>query len=539
MLRERLEALPETLYGTYDRILMNIPRPAQKEVKATLTWLIFMKRPMTLEEISEAIVIDQQDSSFNTENRLLDIHDILDMCSSLVKFSEEGFKNMSSNNTPISPHVELSQSQKRLQLAHRTVAEYLLSEQAQQGPAAGFAISKDDAQIFLVESCLVYLLSFGDPDSIYDGIDRKFPFINYAARYWYHHYHSIPPNSSAHSPRCEALMLNLFDDRRHFHTNWLKTVSDNSSTEVRNLMQVQQPLYSACYYELANVFKSLIDKNAVLNACGGRAGTALHLAAELGYVSYMQLLIDKGAEVNVVCGEMGHALQAAASAGKMDSVQLLLQNGAEVNMQGGLYGTAIRGAVLKGSIEIVQELICRGANVNCQAGPNISLFEAIIDRNTTRIATLISHKLIEAIRKYQLQDVSSSFSQGIQSVFQQGRSDINTLKDSCEKSWYTTYHNSLSIIELLQKGGAIINPRGAGGLRDNLDLNMAKILQVLFRPDDYVDILWDYGLILRLKEAVSKGSKTNVEQSFELGVKAEFLSKPLQEQMQKILSRNN
>ena len=83
-IRKVLLALPKTLDETYDRILNNIPEEYCREAQCVLQLLCVAFRSLTLDEIGEAVAIDSENQTFDTENRLRDKHDILDICSSLV-----------------------------------------------------------------------------------------------------------------------------------------------------------------------------------------------------------------------------------------------------------------------------------------------------------------------------------------------------------------------------------------------------------------------------------------------------------------------
>jgi hypothetical protein len=86
-IRKTLSTLPKTLDETYDRILCNIPEEYHKEAGSVLQLLAVSFRPLTLEEVAEAIAIDSETEVFRVENRLQDPEDVLGICSSLVTLS--------------------------------------------------------------------------------------------------------------------------------------------------------------------------------------------------------------------------------------------------------------------------------------------------------------------------------------------------------------------------------------------------------------------------------------------------------------------
>ena len=115
---------------------------------------------MTLAEVAEALVIDQDNQAFDIENRKLDIFNVLDIYSSLVTLSEK-------KSTPWGSQTEET---RELRLAHYSVKEYLVSRQIKEGRAKKFAIKETEAHEYMGQACLTYLLYFNKPNSIYDNV---------------------------------------------------------------------------------------------------------------------------------------------------------------------------------------------------------------------------------------------------------------------------------------------------------------------------------------------------------------------------------
>ncbi|KAL9099954.1 MAG: hypothetical protein Q9187_009425, partial [Circinaria calcarea] len=77
-IRKALKSLPATLDGTYERILSNITDENEKTIaRRCLIWLAFARKRVTLGELAEAAVLDQQ--PFDPEERLLDPSFILEL----------------------------------------------------------------------------------------------------------------------------------------------------------------------------------------------------------------------------------------------------------------------------------------------------------------------------------------------------------------------------------------------------------------------------------------------------------------------------
>lgn len=176
-----------------------------------MQWLLFSQRPMTIEEVAEALVTSTSENQSNIEsdvlsNELSDPDEILYICSSLVKlvnreqlrpedpFEGAGLENNISINVDTSDYWLDNQENDQsflsagkmddqvLQLAHFSVRDYLLSPGSILG--TGSPDFENQSNMNLAETCVAYLLQF----SYYGALTRKFylekPMALYAARYW-------------------------------------------------------------------------------------------------------------------------------------------------------------------------------------------------------------------------------------------------------------------------------------------------------------------------------------------------------------------
>jgi hypothetical protein len=74
---------------TYDRILRGIPSQDRDDVYTIIQMLAVSYRPLTLDEVSDALSIDFESETVNREDvGLMDKYDILKICSSLVTLSK-------------------------------------------------------------------------------------------------------------------------------------------------------------------------------------------------------------------------------------------------------------------------------------------------------------------------------------------------------------------------------------------------------------------------------------------------------------------
>ena len=87
-----LSQLPKTLDETYDRILNCIEEEDRLVAHRTLQLLVFTCRPLTIAELVETIAVNCEKEMIDSDSRLLDPYDILEICSSLVELSMYVFK---------------------------------------------------------------------------------------------------------------------------------------------------------------------------------------------------------------------------------------------------------------------------------------------------------------------------------------------------------------------------------------------------------------------------------------------------------------
>lgn len=87
-----LTSLPEDLDATYDRILNNIRGEKNRTiVKCVLKLIAVACRPMNIEEMGEAVIVDCEKEIINENRRMKNPSTILKICSSLIELSEYVF----------------------------------------------------------------------------------------------------------------------------------------------------------------------------------------------------------------------------------------------------------------------------------------------------------------------------------------------------------------------------------------------------------------------------------------------------------------
>ncbi|KAJ7080214.1 hypothetical protein B0H15DRAFT_997583, partial [Mycena belliarum] len=89
--RQALQSLPQDLDQTYDEAMERILSQSSDDKQLalqTLTWVAYAKRPLSVAELREALAIEPDATSLDTDN-LLDISIVLAVCAGLIIVDEE------------------------------------------------------------------------------------------------------------------------------------------------------------------------------------------------------------------------------------------------------------------------------------------------------------------------------------------------------------------------------------------------------------------------------------------------------------------
>ncbi|KAH0556172.1 hypothetical protein GP486_005898, partial [Trichoglossum hirsutum] len=139
-IRKVIGDLPRDLPETYERILARINRTGTAEIAQKIfRWVAVAKRPLSLEELREAIAIQPCQPSLNTEALENDINRLVPYCGNLIVFDEED---------------------RVVQFAHYTVKQFLLAE-SRSPLLDSFHFQLLHADLEAGEVCVTYL-NFND-----------------------------------------------------------------------------------------------------------------------------------------------------------------------------------------------------------------------------------------------------------------------------------------------------------------------------------------------------------------------------------------
>ncbi|OAL01772.1 hypothetical protein IQ06DRAFT_368197, partial [Phaeosphaeriaceae sp. SRC1lsM3a] len=345
-LRVSLATLPPTLEKTYDRILCNIDEEDSLYSIRILRWLSFANRPLTVDEIAEAVAVDPEREPALVEEEIIeDPMEALEICSSLVAMVTD-------------PGDGLPESrQQYVMLAHYTVKEYLLTDRIRPGTAARYTMEYVQSQRILAKTCLLYLLQILQSASSLDGSMTQRKLLRYCAEHWMHHAREANDWQSD----LASLALRLLMPEATYK-KWLKIRNDHDT--IPYLEELPHPLFYAARSGIAELVELLLEADADVTATSIAYTDALQEAAEHGHRRVVEQLIARGADVNTLCVPWGSPLQAACVGGHEEIAKLLLDSGADVNASGGMYDNALEISISTGSNALVKLLLQHGADAS-------------------------------------------------------------------------------------------------------------------------------------------------------------------------------
>ena len=374
-IKEALQTLPKTLDETYERILMRLSNESDDNLlllRRILAFVSFAERPMTLDELAQAIVVEIGGESLDEDASFHDPEDLLSLCHPLIGVSPStGF----------------------LGFVHYSVQEFLLSKRLldTEGVIRNFALDEKSCHTDIAKLCLTFL-GYGDfsdgpcitSDEFQDRI-TDYPFLNYAAAHWTAH---------AQHPGVEAalytLMLKLFVPQGSLklgstlqaceHEFCVLSVVARADYEayivrednvgLRVKVGITNSLALASFFGFSTILRDIVDSGADIDAPWTEVGNALQCAIFNGHIETVEILLELGA--NVDCsdhGANGSPLMMAIRFERQAIIDMLLERNVDVTVGGGLLHTPLHSAVLMGDVASMAQLILRGADVNSGEQP--------------------------------------------------------------------------------------------------------------------------------------------------------------------------
>ena len=408
-------------------------------------------RPLRLEEISEVVAIDVNDTpKVDPQRRLPDPGDVVDICSSLITVT-----HMSPGEDELDP-AESESEGSCVALAHFSVKEYLISDVIRRGKAADYSLEEGECHVALTNDCIAYLCQFDGVGTLKHEVFADFPLAKYAAEHWTEH-------ARVAEAIDKTICQDIFLTKGEAFINWVR-LRDPEPPFQSNLSKLPQRIASPLYYAsaagLTESVKVLLRHGVDTNAKGGEYRTALIAASSEGHIEIVQLLLEKGVHLDTASFLYGTALQSATSSGHFKIVQMLVASGADVNARHKRRrGSALLAAIEMCDVEMAQLLIESGADVFVSDYVRGSPLERASYHGLQQIVALILEK----------EDIS---------VDGQGQKYSDALAEAFKM-------NRLEIVQMLLDKGAIVNSKVIEAV---LDGNSTMALQVLLDHHDSLSL---------------------------------------------------
>jgi hypothetical protein len=315
--RPILNELPETLDGTYERILQEIPKSNRLHAHRLLQGLTVAIRPLRVEELAEVLAVDFGATGgipqLNEELRWEDQEQaVLSACSSLIAVVKGG-------------------SSQVVQFSHFSVKEFLTSDRLATSTIDASQyhhILLEPSHTIMAQACLSVLLRL---DSHINKVSLKdFPLARYASQH--------------------------FGDHAEFG-NVLAYIRGG----IDDLLDSDKPHFAAWLW----VHKYYLDE-----PLKRPKATPLYHVSGFGYRAMVDYLISKRPEDLTVRGRYGTPLHAALCSGHTNIALLLLGHCVDVDDRGIDDRTPLHMAVDHGLLEVTRILIERGASINARDSSN-------------------------------------------------------------------------------------------------------------------------------------------------------------------------
>lgn len=401
-LQRTINETPMGLDHLYDRTWTRITSLNTRDrlrVFALLRWAAFALRPLTVHEITEAALIEEDEDTDDWDWD--DFPDQIDQ-----EYLDSEITHLCGPLLDVSDEIEhQSVGDRKISLPHFSVRQYLLAHL----PIPGFLqqnsillnVPREKLQNnCLAMSCLKYIKLgrvWHEADSNGNDPDRERLSIalrTYAATFWHQHVRS----GTMDDQKLTQLAADFMDASNPTWGAWRDKVDAIDAGENwKPEPKPPAPLYYAVKFRLKGIASAILKRldqtSQEVNDVSTSGRSALGAACgEVGDFDLVKLLLAHGADVGVASGEYRSALNLATVSGNVDIVKILIENGADIESTTihGWISTDIAAAL--GHMDILNLLFEAGANLLGGQSHGATLLHRAAYFGRTKVAKLLIDK---------------------------------------------------------------------------------------------------------------------------------------------------
>ncbi|SPJ91045.1 related to ankyrin [Fusarium torulosum] len=359
-LQHAIEDTPTGLNDLYDHNWTRITQLKEWEKKrafALLRWTAFALRPLTVCEITEAVlIVESEDLLLEDLPDAVDDHyvntEIVGLCGPLVEV----------RNDPSNP----SAGQRTVHLPHFSVRQYLLYHL----PMPGWILHNCHLQTsherfqntVLAKACLQYI----SLRQVWDGTLHDSPhflgvtFRRYAATTWHQHVSSGLRNDTVILRLCMRFLSRdspTWDSWRTFIDSKDPKLQGQDAETIP-----PGPLYYVVDMGLKDLAISFITEQNV-NETSTLGRSPLGIACAKGLIEVVDLMLQNRADITVMHNNRWTPVFVASFTGHAEVVKLLLENKADITFVDNNGWTPVYVASSNGHVEVVKLLLEKKADI--------------------------------------------------------------------------------------------------------------------------------------------------------------------------------
>ncbi|PMB63503.1 Fibronectin type 3 and ankyrin repeat domains protein 1 [Beauveria bassiana] len=408
-----VDETPAELAAVYCQILQSLVAAERPLTRKLFQWMCFAQRPLTVDEMRWALVVDAECSYESLAE--CDKDDEFD--SNIPKRVAHISRGLVVAESPLPSPFSLS-AQAVVRFIHQTIPDYLLSDEG----ALTFmhdeptATRKDVARLAhyqLSRTCIRYLrmkeiaqLPADDFDGLssQDKLSSTFPLFAYATRSWPAHAqwsdqsHLVSSLGWPSDPFIDRWLHIYCRVRRQsfFLDRWVHFLGRMTAGSPPATLRGPPPknisvLHLAAQYGLQELLTTTLEAGIVAVDTRNAVGrTPLFYAVINGHRELVQVLLRAGADQSASDNMLRDALSFAAQFGHADIVGDLVAHGAGVNARNATGVTALHWAALGPDETTLQVLVEAGADVGAKTSSSSMPLEWAIEvGNEQSVAMLL------------------------------------------------------------------------------------------------------------------------------------------------------